>query len=246
MSCQTNHENNKISDLIQEIKLNIDHNSSDSGMIFEWIPYDQFNDIKEIGKGGFSTVYSVIWNDGLLSYCNIGPGMSLDYKWKRESNTKVALKCLHNSQNFLGEFINEGAFLITFPKTGQDRPGPKDRLTILTDNISKLSNAIYTKDKPIKQSKRSSPYEKTSYEQTKKKHYTRSSNKSSSPRISADDSDSFPQTEDDTIMHQDLTALTDNAADDGIIEPDSDYTQNDNISGTLSYGYNIFNFGSRK
>ncbi|GBC24907.2 hypothetical protein GLOIN_2v1481287 [Rhizophagus irregularis DAOM 181602=DAOM 197198] len=130
--------------------------------------------------------------------------------------------------------------------TGQDRPGPKDRLTILTDNISKLSNAIYTKDKPIKQSKRSSPYEKTSYEQTKKKHYTRSSNKSSSPRISADDSDSFPQTEDDTIMHQDLTALTDNAADDGIIEPDSDYTQNDNISGTLSYGYNIFNFGSRK
>ncbi|CAB5336752.1 unnamed protein product [Rhizophagus irregularis] len=94
MSCQTNHENNKISDLIQEMKLNIDHNSSDSGMIFEWIPYDQFNDIKEIGKGGFSTVYSVIWNDGLLTYCNIGPGMSLDYKWKRESNTKVALKCL--------------------------------------------------------------------------------------------------------------------------------------------------------
>ncbi|CAB4431867.1 unnamed protein product [Rhizophagus irregularis] len=56
----------------------------DSGMIFEWIPYDQFNDIKEIG-----------------------PGLSLDYKWKRESNTKVALKCLHNSQNFLDEFINE-------------------------------------------------------------------------------------------------------------------------------------------
>ncbi|UZO18107.1 uncharacterized protein OCT59_009428 [Rhizophagus irregularis] len=116
-----------------------------------------------------------------------------------------------------------------------------------TNMTKSYKNSLTTRDdKPIKQSKRSSPYEKTSYEQTKKKHYTRSSNKSSSPRISADDSDSFPQTEDDTIMHQDLTALTDNAADDGIIEPDSDYTQNDNISGTLSYGYNIFNFGSRK
>jgi serine/threonine protein kinase len=107
MKCQTNHENNKISDLIQEMRLNIDHNSSDSDMIFEWIPYDQFNDIKEIGKGGFSTVYSAIWKDGLLSYGDIEPGMRVNYAWKRESNTKVALKCLHNSQNFLDQFINE-------------------------------------------------------------------------------------------------------------------------------------------
>ncbi|PKY58838.1 hypothetical protein RhiirA4_481093 [Rhizophagus irregularis] len=116
----------------------------------------------------------------------------------------------------------------------------------LTDNISKLSDAVYMKEKPIKQSKRSSPYEKTSYEQTKKKHFTRSSNKSSSSRTSADDSDNFPQTEDDTLMHQELTALTDNAIDEGIIEPDSDSTQNNNTSNPLSYGYSIFNFGSSK
>ncbi|GBC13661.2 kinase-like domain-containing protein [Rhizophagus irregularis DAOM 181602=DAOM 197198] len=99
VSCQTNHENKKINDLIQEIKLSIDHSSSKSNLIFEWIPYDQFDNIKEIGKGGFSTVYSAIWKNGLLLH---------EYSsWKRKPNTKVALKRLHNSQNFLDEFINE-------------------------------------------------------------------------------------------------------------------------------------------
>ncbi|UZO11057.1 uncharacterized protein OCT59_002631 [Rhizophagus irregularis] len=102
--CQTNHENKKINELIQEIKLSIDHNSSKSNLIFEWIPYDQFDNIKEIGKGGFSTVYSAIWKNGLLYYDD---DLFDDEKWIRNSNTKVALKCLHNSQNALDEFINE-------------------------------------------------------------------------------------------------------------------------------------------
>ncbi|PKK60484.1 hypothetical protein RhiirC2_856822 [Rhizophagus irregularis] len=93
-SCQTDHENKKINDLIQKIKLNINHNSSRSDIMFEWIPYDQFNDIKEIGKGGFSTVYSAIRKDGLLYY---------KAGCERKSNTNVALKCLNN----FDEFINE-------------------------------------------------------------------------------------------------------------------------------------------
>jgi hypothetical protein len=97
MSCQTNCDNKKINDLIQEVKLSIDYNSSDS-IMFEWIPYDQFDDIKEIGKGSFSTVYSAIWKDGLFYYYN--------RNWKRMPNIKVALKCLHNSQNFIDEFID--------------------------------------------------------------------------------------------------------------------------------------------
>ncbi|GES95347.1 kinase-like domain-containing protein [Rhizophagus clarus] len=100
--CQINHENDKINDLIQEMRLKIDYNydSNKYGIIFEWIPYDQFDDIKEIGKGGFSTVYSAIWKDGLLHYDNRSE------KWKRKS-IKVALKCLYDSQNFLDNFINE-------------------------------------------------------------------------------------------------------------------------------------------
>ncbi|GBC02159.1 hypothetical protein RclHR1_04490005 [Rhizophagus clarus] len=103
VSCQTNCENEKINDLVQEMKLNIDYNSSYSYKIFEWIPYDQFFDIKEIGKGGFSTVYSAIWKDGLLD-CRKS---LVARNWRRNPNTRVALKCLHNSQNCIDEFINE-------------------------------------------------------------------------------------------------------------------------------------------
>src|SRR5947208_3330298 len=55
----------KLDDFIQEIQLNI--NDYDD-IVFEWIPYNQFNNIKEIGKGGFATVYSAIWKDGPLEY----------------------------------------------------------------------------------------------------------------------------------------------------------------------------------
>src|SRR5436853_2115106 len=57
--------NEKIDNFIQEMQLKID-NVIDN--VFEWIPYNQFGDIKEIGRGGFSTVYSAIWKDGPLEY----------------------------------------------------------------------------------------------------------------------------------------------------------------------------------
>src|SRR6266496_6571787 len=57
--------NEKVDNFIQDMHLKInDYN----GVIFEWIPYNQFNKIKEIGKGGFAMVYSAIWKDGPLIY----------------------------------------------------------------------------------------------------------------------------------------------------------------------------------
>ena len=89
--------NEKIDHFIQKMQLKIENRTD---IIFEWIPYNQFSNIKEIGRGGFSTVYSAIWKDGLLEYDN-------DYKeYTRKSNSKVALKCLHNS-NITNEFLNE-------------------------------------------------------------------------------------------------------------------------------------------
>ncbi|RGB44031.1 kinase-like domain-containing protein [Rhizophagus diaphanus] len=69
-------------------------------IIFEWIPFNQFNKIEVIGKGGFSIVYSAIWKDGPLFYKE---------KFRRISgNMKVALKSLLNSsQNIIDEFLNE-------------------------------------------------------------------------------------------------------------------------------------------
>ncbi|POG60535.1 kinase-like domain-containing protein [Rhizophagus irregularis DAOM 181602=DAOM 197198] len=75
--------------------------NSHLNIIFEWIPYNQFNYIKEIGKGGFATVYSAIWKDGPLKY-NVNEEMCT-----RVPNKKVALKCLNNSQNMIDEFFNE-------------------------------------------------------------------------------------------------------------------------------------------
>ncbi|GES97478.1 kinase-like domain-containing protein [Rhizophagus clarus] len=83
----------KIDNYIQEMQLKINNPCT---LVFEWIPYDQFNDINEIGKGGFATIYLAIWNDGPLHY---------EYMvgWTREPNKKVTLKCLDNINEFLNE-----------------------------------------------------------------------------------------------------------------------------------------------
>ena len=90
--------NKKIDKLIKTKQLEIFHYND---IVFEWIPYNQFDDIEEIGQGGFSTVYSAIWKDGPLGYDQD------KIKYTRSQNKKVALKCLHNSQNITNEFLNE-------------------------------------------------------------------------------------------------------------------------------------------
>jgi serine/threonine protein kinase len=95
--------NKKIDNLIQEMQLKIDSYQS---IIFEWIPFNQFINIKEIGKGGFAIVYSAIWKDGPLCYDS-------EYGYIRNNwNKDVALKCLYNSQNISSEFLNEVNFFI--------------------------------------------------------------------------------------------------------------------------------------
>ncbi|GES73544.1 kinase-like domain-containing protein [Rhizophagus clarus] len=90
--------NKKIDDFVKELQSKIE--DPDNNIIFEWIPYNQFSDIKEVGNGGFATVYSAIWKDGLLEY-------EYNYGWTRTSNTKVALKYLINSQDISDEFLSE-------------------------------------------------------------------------------------------------------------------------------------------
>jgi serine/threonine protein kinase len=90
--------NERIDDVIHEMQLKI-YDSSD--IVFEWIPYNQFNIIEKIGRGGFATVYSAVWRDGQLGYYKD------KNKWIREPDKKVALKCLDNSQRINNIFINE-------------------------------------------------------------------------------------------------------------------------------------------
>ncbi|CAB4431945.1 unnamed protein product [Rhizophagus irregularis] len=88
--------NENIDNFIQEMQLKI---KSYKDIIVEWIPYNQFNSIKEIGKGGFATVYSAIWIDGPLRY-------KLE-EYIRRRNLRVALKHIHNSCNITNKFLNE-------------------------------------------------------------------------------------------------------------------------------------------
>jgi hypothetical protein len=93
-------ENKEIDNFIQEMQLKI--NSYEDNII-EWIPYNQFINIKMIEKNDVNatTIYSAIWKNGPLVY------NSNEYIYKRNNYKKVALKCLNNSQNKIEEFLNE-------------------------------------------------------------------------------------------------------------------------------------------
>ncbi|GET03553.1 kinase-like domain-containing protein [Rhizophagus clarus] len=112
---------------------------------FEWIPYNQFNDIKEIAKVDFTTLYSAIWLDGPLKYDhnrhNRDSDDIYDKEHKRMSNEEVILKYLDNSQDNVNEFIlNEAKpYIINKDLTdgiiygiSQD-PNTKDYIMVLND-----------------------------------------------------------------------------------------------------------------
>ncbi|CAB5329697.1 unnamed protein product [Rhizophagus irregularis] len=92
--------NEQIDNFVQEMQLNNIKGHHD--IIFEWIPYNQFYEIKETKKNDFITVYSAIWKDGPL--CKI---FWSDKRTRSSNNKEVALKCLHNSCNPIESLINE-------------------------------------------------------------------------------------------------------------------------------------------
>jgi hypothetical protein len=105
LSCQINNlrqnftnwssGNEKIDSLIQEIQLEINKSVD---IIFEWIPYNQFNNIKE---KIFIKEYSAIWKDGPLNYDKIKNKYT-----RNKQDIKVTLK-LHSFQNITNEFLNK-------------------------------------------------------------------------------------------------------------------------------------------
>jgi hypothetical protein len=108
-SCQINYlkrnftnwtsENKKIDQFIQEMQLKID---SYNDIVFEWIQYSQYDNIKEIYNDKHITVYSAVWKDGSLNYNNS------KYEYIRYQNNKVVtLKCLNNSQDIIDKFLNK-------------------------------------------------------------------------------------------------------------------------------------------
>ncbi|POG78622.1 kinase-like domain-containing protein [Rhizophagus irregularis DAOM 181602=DAOM 197198] len=90
--------NHDVDEFIQKAQLK----ASSYDKIIEWIEYDKFEDVKYLAKGGFGTTFKAVWKEGHIS--------DWDYnnnKWRRKSETKVALKCLHNSQDITADFLKE-------------------------------------------------------------------------------------------------------------------------------------------
>lgn len=103
--CQTNHLKNNfvnwtsgdktIDHFIQETQLKIDP----TDLVFEWIPYDQFNDVEKIGEDNFAAVYLAKWEDGPLIWNSV--------KYTRDSSKAITLIRIYNSQIMVDDFLNK-------------------------------------------------------------------------------------------------------------------------------------------
>src|SRR5581483_9612355 len=80
-------------------------------LFLEWVPFDRFEDIKQIGEGGFAKVYSAKWIDGRALYENQDDGT-----WKKldPEPINVALERLNGSQNMSAQYLNEVFKLYNF------------------------------------------------------------------------------------------------------------------------------------
>ncbi|CAB4408527.1 unnamed protein product [Rhizophagus irregularis] len=90
--------NHDVDEFIQKAQLKAKH----AQQIIEWIEYDNFEDIEYLAKGGFGTIFKANWKDRYLVWDDD------DNQWRRSfGHTRVALKCLHNSQDITADFLKE-------------------------------------------------------------------------------------------------------------------------------------------
>jgi hypothetical protein len=78
---------------------------------YEWIPFEDFDHVTYLAKGGFGTVYKATWTRGPI--INWDSNVN---NWTRSRNHEVILKTINGSQTNLDEFINQvNNEFISFP-----------------------------------------------------------------------------------------------------------------------------------
>ena len=90
--------NKDIDEFIQHSQLNAVHRTK----CLEWIPFENFQDVKYVTRGGFGKIYSAEWPEGCIYSWDIE-----NQNWVRNSGIKVALKSLDNSSDISTDFLNE-------------------------------------------------------------------------------------------------------------------------------------------
>jgi hypothetical protein len=94
--------NEIIDDFIRHTQINLE--KAEGKM--EFVPFDQFKNIKFIAEGGFSKIYKATWVDGPIKWY---------YSKKdivRKPNHTVVLKKLNNSKNITSKELNEVTYYI--------------------------------------------------------------------------------------------------------------------------------------
>ncbi|GBC37990.2 kinase-like domain-containing protein [Rhizophagus irregularis DAOM 181602=DAOM 197198] len=95
-------------DVIEQIK-DFEH----AVYTIEWIEYDKFEDVEYLAKGGFGTTFKAVWKDGCIEDWDENNQLII-----RGETKKVALKCLHNSQDITADFLKEVESNVTVYNTG--------------------------------------------------------------------------------------------------------------------------------
>ncbi|CAG8685356.1 23756_t:CDS:2, partial [Racocetra persica] len=68
----------------------------------EWIPFNDFTNIAQIGTGGFSEIYTATWTKGRIIGWN-----NTTKEYNRSKGETIVLKVLKDSQNISSEFLKE-------------------------------------------------------------------------------------------------------------------------------------------
>ncbi|CAG8791245.1 13343_t:CDS:1, partial [Gigaspora rosea] len=102
--------NQKIDEIIKETQMN----SKFAIDFVEWIPYEQFEQIEKIKKGGFGIIYSAVWKQGQL-YMNanrLNKFIRPEKIFRRTKNIQVALKA--PKDDISTEYLKEAIIFLRF------------------------------------------------------------------------------------------------------------------------------------
>ena len=94
--------NSDIDKFIQEMQLKVNHHDD---VIFEWIPFNQFNITRILSKNKSNKKYSATWKDGPLKFDSLFNEFAdfYTYKYKRNISLEVTLKYFHDLQKVIDE-----------------------------------------------------------------------------------------------------------------------------------------------
>lgn len=92
--------NDIIDNFIQQCQMQ----SSIPSQIIEWIPYNQFEDVKKLTEGGFSSIYTATWTKGNIVDYN---EEKKEFSYFGGRGLLVVLKCLSNSSDPGKGFFDE-------------------------------------------------------------------------------------------------------------------------------------------